>query len=134
MQPDKTTIDRAFDLARSGASRTITELIARLDREGCDGHQIQGRFLRKQLTALMEAEANARDGNCSCETRSMAVKTEPEFRITSQAAGAPGEPQRWCSCHHFRAMLALLVTLVPWQLAAMQFVSTIICPLRPSIG
>jgi hypothetical protein len=84
MQPDKTTIERAFDLARSGASRTITELIARLDREGCDGHQIQGRFLRKQLTALMEAEANARDGNCSCETRSMAVKTDQNSALHRQ--------------------------------------------------
>lgn len=80
----KTTIERAFDLARSGASRTITELIARLDREGCDGHQIQGRFLRKQLTALMEAEANARDGNCSCETRSMAVKTDQNSALHRQ--------------------------------------------------
>jgi hypothetical protein len=41
MDPYKTTIERAFELARSRAFKNIAELVARLDGEGYDGRQIR---------------------------------------------------------------------------------------------
>jgi len=57
MDPYKTTIERAFELARPRAFTTIAELVARLDGEGYDGRQIHGRTLRKELGDLIK-EAN----------------------------------------------------------------------------
>lgn len=66
MHPNKTAIERAFDLARSGACSRIGEIIARLEREGYDGRHIEGRVLRKQLSNLIEeAKAGAADATAS---------------------------------------------------------------------
>ena len=42
MDPNKTAIERAFELARSGAFKRVAELVAHLDGEGYDGRQISG--------------------------------------------------------------------------------------------
>lgn len=66
MHPNKTAIERAFDLARSGACSRIGQIIARLGREGYDGRHIEGRVLRKQLSNLIEeAKAGAADATAS---------------------------------------------------------------------
>ena len=56
MDPNKTTIERAFDLARSGQCQTIHEIRSRLNVEGYDAATIAGRSLLMQLRKLM-AEA-----------------------------------------------------------------------------
>ncbi|MBG0792668.1 hypothetical protein IYY11_04425 [Methylocystis sp. H62] len=62
MDADKTTIERAFELARSGDCRRVGDIVARLDREEYDGRQIHGRVLRKQLADLIkETKVRARD-------------------------------------------------------------------------
>lgn len=53
MDPDKTTMERAFELARSGKCSDVYDLVRRLDREGYDGNQIQGPVLRKQLANMI---------------------------------------------------------------------------------
>ena len=50
-----TTMERAFDLARSGKFTTLTEIITTLDREGYSASQIQGPLLKRQLTDLIKA-------------------------------------------------------------------------------
>jgi len=54
MTPRKTTLERAFELAGSGACKNVTDLIKRLDRDGCESRQIQGPLLKKQLAGLIE--------------------------------------------------------------------------------
>jgi hypothetical protein len=50
-----TTIERAFELARSGACRTMPELKVRLRREQMDSvdQHLGGKLIRAQLTELM---------------------------------------------------------------------------------
>ena len=54
MNTNKTALERAFDLARSGGCVSVGALIKRLDREGYWGGQIEGPQLKKQLTQLIE--------------------------------------------------------------------------------
>jgi hypothetical protein len=55
MHQRMTTLERAFDLARSGRFAILTDLIRTLDREGYSVSQIQGPLLKRQLTALIQA-------------------------------------------------------------------------------
>jgi hypothetical protein len=52
-----TTVERAFEIARSGAVRTIDDIRARLNREGFEGVQahLSGATLKRQLKALMDS-------------------------------------------------------------------------------
>ena len=68
MDPNKTAIERAFELARSGAFKRVAELVAHLDGEGYDGRQIHGRALRKQLGDLIK-EANGHARNARSDER-----------------------------------------------------------------
>ena len=49
MQQDKTAIERAFELARSGKYKAIGEVRRALSREGYVDSQISGPALLKQL-------------------------------------------------------------------------------------
>jgi hypothetical protein len=51
----KTTLERAFDLARSGRFAKLSDLIQTLNREGYLVSQIQEPLLRQQLTELIKA-------------------------------------------------------------------------------
>ncbi|MDP8997420.1 MAG: hypothetical protein M3O03_10545 [Pseudomonadota bacterium] len=51
---DKTVLERAFDLARSGICLNVRDLINRLKIEGYTIEQIQGPSLNKQLKELIE--------------------------------------------------------------------------------
>lgn len=53
MEPRKTAIERAFELARSGECSTIEQIRRRLKAEGYYEHAIQGRSLYRQLKALI---------------------------------------------------------------------------------
>jgi hypothetical protein len=58
MRPgDKSTVERAFELARTGSYRTIEGLVKGLNREGFldPVGQLSGHSIRKQLRALMKA-------------------------------------------------------------------------------
>lgn len=56
------TIERAFELARTGEARSMPELRARLIREGHLDvqHHLSGSLIRRQLRSLMD---QARDGS-----------------------------------------------------------------------
>ena len=55
MEQDLTALERAFQLAKSGACTNIAELKRLLKTEGYGFQQIEGRVLAKQLVALMNA-------------------------------------------------------------------------------
>jgi hypothetical protein len=55
MEINKTTLERAFDLARSGEFARVEELIRRLKAEGYKQSQIEGYVLRKQLIKLIRS-------------------------------------------------------------------------------
>ena len=54
MQSNKTTLERAFELARSGKYRTIRELIRELSSEGYSAEQVEGKQVRTHLLRLMK--------------------------------------------------------------------------------
>jgi hypothetical protein len=63
MTSTDSTIERAFELARSGACKTILEIRSQLKRErygSVDSH-LEGPVLRRQLTALMKASGGPMD-------------------------------------------------------------------------
>ncbi|MBZ9762312.1 hypothetical protein LB553_15715 [Mesorhizobium sp. CA8] len=57
MNPNKTTLERAFELARSGDIVDLYGLRERLRREGYDGRQLEGNSLRKQLASMIKEAA-----------------------------------------------------------------------------
>lgn len=63
MFANKTTIERAFDLARSGECSRVSDLAQRLDREGYCSKQIYGPLLKKQLANLIDEAKNAHAEN-----------------------------------------------------------------------
>jgi hypothetical protein len=48
-----TTLERAFQLARSGRVSTIADIIGSLKRAGYSTDQIEGRTLKRQLANLI---------------------------------------------------------------------------------
>jgi hypothetical protein len=59
MDQNKTAIERAFDLARSGEFDSVTRIKDRLKAEGYAVAQIEGRALSKQLGELIKSAAAA---------------------------------------------------------------------------
>ena len=57
--PDKTTLERAFELAVSGDYASLGELRNALKSEKYDLQQLTGRALTKQLNALIRAAHRA---------------------------------------------------------------------------
>jgi hypothetical protein len=55
LQSNKTSLERAFELARSGKYRTIRELIRELSSEGYSAEQVEGKQVRTQLLRLVRA-------------------------------------------------------------------------------
>jgi hypothetical protein len=54
MDHHKSSLERAFELAKDGSCTTIDEIRRRLRLEGYNQSQIQGPQLQKQLRALIE--------------------------------------------------------------------------------
>ena len=54
MDANKTTIERAFDLAGSGTCLTLNDIVSHLKSEGYAMGQIEGPSLNKQLRELIE--------------------------------------------------------------------------------
>lgn len=55
MDTNKTTLERAFELARSGRYHGISELKRAISAEGYTASQLDGPSLRRQLNDLMKA-------------------------------------------------------------------------------
>lgn len=55
MEAGKTTLERAFELARSGRFSTVSELKLAVAAEGYDRKQLEGGALSRQLSALIKA-------------------------------------------------------------------------------
>ena len=54
MDSKKTPLQRAFEMARSGACMGLADLIRDLNKEGYDCRQVEGPSLKKQLSALIK--------------------------------------------------------------------------------
>jgi hypothetical protein len=61
MDGTKTTLERAFELAKSGSVLNMAELHSKLKREGYMLNQIDGPTLRRQLSQLMRERAGRPD-------------------------------------------------------------------------
>ncbi len=59
MEPNKSTLERAFELARSGRCASVEELRHRLKKESYNQELVTGRSLTIQLRALMAAAKKA---------------------------------------------------------------------------
>ena len=57
MDQNKTSLERAFELARSGGCRSVTEIRSRLKSEGYSESDISGGALTKQLRELINEGA-----------------------------------------------------------------------------
>jgi hypothetical protein len=55
MRQDKTALERAFDLAKSGRCATIDQIRQKLKGESYNQDVVQGRSLLAQLRAIMAA-------------------------------------------------------------------------------
>jgi hypothetical protein len=55
MDRPKTTLERAFEQARSGQFDTVTQLRRSLSNDGYDRFQVDGRALIRQLSKLIVA-------------------------------------------------------------------------------
>jgi hypothetical protein len=66
-----TALERAFQLARSGAVAGVTEIVTSLNREGYSANQIEGRVLKKQLTDLIKAARKTSVDPPSSESRGL---------------------------------------------------------------
>ena len=59
MDTHKTTLERAFDIARSGGCVGVADLVKRLKLEGYNSRQIEGPHLKKQLAHLISEAKSA---------------------------------------------------------------------------
>ena len=59
MHQRMTSMERAFDLARSGRFTSLNEVMTSLNREGYSADQIQGPFQKRQLTDLIKTARRA---------------------------------------------------------------------------
>jgi hypothetical protein len=54
MEINKTALERAFELARSGRYLRLDQLLRRLNKEGYLGEQVTGPAIRKQLNQAIK--------------------------------------------------------------------------------
>jgi hypothetical protein len=54
MESNKTALERAFELARSGRYLRLEQLLRRLNNEGYLGEQVTGPVVRKQLNQAIK--------------------------------------------------------------------------------
>ena len=62
MEPNKTALERAFELARSGRYDTSHAIKTAVSAEGYSVTQITGRTLMKQLREIIQANQPAEHG------------------------------------------------------------------------
>ena len=59
MKPYKSALERAFEMANAGECENVASVISRLNKEGYNGDQVNGRSLVKHLSTLIK-ERSAR--------------------------------------------------------------------------
>jgi hypothetical protein len=59
------TVERAFEIARSGKSKNVDQIRSMLSREGYDQEQIFGQQLSRQLNKLIRQAKPPRGGSTS---------------------------------------------------------------------
>ena len=57
MNPYKSALERAFEMANAGECETVASVITRLNKEGYNGNQVIGRTLVKHLSTLIKEQA-----------------------------------------------------------------------------
>jgi hypothetical protein len=79
MDPGVTTLERAFQLAKSGECRSIDEIKKTLTAEGYHTAQITGRVLLRQLQGLIPADPKAGlpQKNCAPPRREKTARLDP---------------------------------------------------------
>lgn len=82
MDQNKTALERAFELARSGRFQTVTELKKVVSREGYQASQLEGSQLSRQLTALIRESNPAGQEQAAAP----AVPSEPAAIAAQQDA------------------------------------------------
>lgn len=65
MDQNKTAIERAFDMARSGQFATVTEIKRAVSAEGYNLAQLEGSSLTRQLRGLITSAAADSDQSAS---------------------------------------------------------------------
>jgi hypothetical protein len=60
MDPRTSELERAFQLAKSGACRSVDEIRKKLSQEGYYATQVTGKGLLRQLQGIIAAELEAR--------------------------------------------------------------------------
>jgi hypothetical protein len=59
MEPNKTALERAFELARSGRYQNVEQVKRAISAEGYVRQQVDGRELSRQLRAIIVAARSA---------------------------------------------------------------------------
>lgn len=59
VDPNKSALERAFELAREGGFDTVSELKRAVAAEGYDRKQLEGPALTRQLSGLLHAATKA---------------------------------------------------------------------------
>jgi hypothetical protein len=57
MDPNKSALERAFELAKSGAVKSVADLRTKVSREGYSASQLDGAALGRQLRNLINKAA-----------------------------------------------------------------------------
>ena len=91
MEPDKSAIERAFELAQTGRFLDVSEIKDRLRNEGYFTETVTGPTLRTQLKAMIEAARNTR------------WKAPSRTSIAGTAAAAKAKPAKSQRVAHLTA-------------------------------
>jgi len=75
MDPNVSTLERAFALAASGRFHKVSDIRLQLHREGYNYELVQGPVLAKQLTQAME-QAHKREANGARDQKAPAKRKE----------------------------------------------------------
>lgn len=59
MDQDKTTLERAFELAQSGRCKSVQEIRQALKQEHYSLNQLEGASVKKQLSALIKKASSS---------------------------------------------------------------------------
>jgi hypothetical protein len=76
MQPHKSELERAFELARSGTCASVQDIIRRLRSEAYGAHQVIGRTLGAQLRAVIAQAKSLETSATTAEAHSECLRTE----------------------------------------------------------
>jgi hypothetical protein len=78
MQPHVSSLERAFQIAKSGAAPSVADIIRSLKQEGYTVEALEGSSLRRQLVGLLkDAKARAARNPDHALSTALPVPSEP---------------------------------------------------------